>query len=374
MQSGSVLGKIATTNWLDTGRRAIRGRPGPVGGGMPILEVRLNSTSRPRRIRLDEPAIHIGRAPDNDVVVRDKTVSRRHLEIQYDGTAAHLRDLGSTFGTTVNGDKTEACTLRNGDEIRIGNSVLTFIDRPEEIADSDELVSFENGQLQETVDPSAEAEAHARLARTEELEASLHERDAELAKLRDELASLRREASSQEDRDRRLVVLNEKAERLEALREDLRERAEHAEQERDDVQMRLEQLQEASAHAPDEREMLRLRENLEHARQQLQTVQLQLQHRESMLSEIRDEIGTDPGDQGSELVPAASGFPENASPRSFIPVRNGGTDQAPMLAELIRAKDYGPTRDKADRDYAAWFLAAVLGLVGLGVLVWALLA
>ena len=47
----------------------------------------------------------IGRAPSNDVVVSNTTVSGRHCEIVVQNGAVYLRDLGSTNGTFINGRK-----------------------------------------------------------------------------------------------------------------------------------------------------------------------------------------------------------------------------------------------------------------------------
>jgi hypothetical protein len=69
----------------------------------------------------------IGRAVDNEVVLTDIAVSRRHLELVHDGQAWTLRDRGSGNGTVVN-DRIEdgAYQLRHGDRIEIGNTVLRF--------------------------------------------------------------------------------------------------------------------------------------------------------------------------------------------------------------------------------------------------------
>ncbi len=45
----------------------------------------------------------VGRGTDADLQLLDQGISRRHLDIQFDGNAATAYDLGSTNGTTVNG-------------------------------------------------------------------------------------------------------------------------------------------------------------------------------------------------------------------------------------------------------------------------------
>lgn len=71
--------------------------------------------------------LSVGRAVDNDVVLTDIAVSRRHLELAWDGDAWVLRDRGSGNGTLIN-DRIEdgKCQLRDGDRIEIGNTLFRF--------------------------------------------------------------------------------------------------------------------------------------------------------------------------------------------------------------------------------------------------------
>jgi len=68
----------------------------------------------------------IGRGQDAQFRLPDTGVSRRHLEISWDGHAAMLSDLGSTNGTTVNGQPVQNWQLGDGDVIRVGHSSLVF--------------------------------------------------------------------------------------------------------------------------------------------------------------------------------------------------------------------------------------------------------
>ena len=71
--------------------------------------------------------LSVGRAVDNDVCLTDIAVSRRHLELSWDGDAWVLRDRGSGNGTLIN-ERIEdgRCQLRDGDRIEIGNTVFRF--------------------------------------------------------------------------------------------------------------------------------------------------------------------------------------------------------------------------------------------------------
>ena len=64
----------------------------------------------------------IGRGQEAEFRVADTGVSRRHLEITWDGTVAMLADLGSTNGTTVNGSAVQNWQLADGDMVRAGSS------------------------------------------------------------------------------------------------------------------------------------------------------------------------------------------------------------------------------------------------------------
>lgn len=69
----------------------------------------------------------IGRQPPSDVRVSDDPMlSNQHFMVEFDGDVCLLRDLGSKFGTLLNGNKIgQAATLRNGDEIRAGRTVFS---------------------------------------------------------------------------------------------------------------------------------------------------------------------------------------------------------------------------------------------------------
>lgn len=69
---------------------------------------------------LTEELITVGRAPDNVVVLDDPSVSGRHAEIRLVGETYHLKDVGSTNGTRVNGIPSTETALRFGDRIRFG--------------------------------------------------------------------------------------------------------------------------------------------------------------------------------------------------------------------------------------------------------------
>ena len=79
-----------------------------------------------RNYQLAEGTHVIGRGQDSNFRLPDTGVSRRHLEVTWDGQVATLNDLGSTNGTTVNNSPVQSCQLTDGDVIRVGHSSLVF--------------------------------------------------------------------------------------------------------------------------------------------------------------------------------------------------------------------------------------------------------
>ncbi|MDB5305896.1 MAG: embR 1 [Gemmataceae bacterium] len=70
----------------------------------------------------------VGRLPDNDVVIRDECVSRRHCAILvHSDLRCELHDVASKNGTLLNGKKIGGPTrLQSGDQILLCNRKLTF--------------------------------------------------------------------------------------------------------------------------------------------------------------------------------------------------------------------------------------------------------
>jgi len=75
----------------------------------------------------------VGREEGNPIQLNDDRVSRFHVKIQEDQDRIVLTDLESTNGTKVNGETTKLWTLRPGDVVSIGRSILVYGSR-EQIA------------------------------------------------------------------------------------------------------------------------------------------------------------------------------------------------------------------------------------------------
>jgi diguanylate cyclase (GGDEF)-like protein len=80
-----------------------------------------------RRIQLGTAPFQIGRATKNDLALDQESVSRHHARIAFDGDAYWLQDLNSTNGTFVNDEPIREQKLHDGDQIRVGRSILKFM-------------------------------------------------------------------------------------------------------------------------------------------------------------------------------------------------------------------------------------------------------
>lgn len=77
------------------------------------------------RVPLSTQTLTIGRSQQNDLVLPDDDISRRHAEIIWNN-GSFLNDLKSTGGVFVGGKKVESVKLSNGDEINIGSWKIIF--------------------------------------------------------------------------------------------------------------------------------------------------------------------------------------------------------------------------------------------------------
>lgn len=98
----------------------------PSGGGASRAAAAVVVDHTNERFVLRHGSNIVGRGTDADLQLLDQGVSRRHLDIQFDGNYATAYDLGSTNGTTINGHEVGSQVLRHGDVIRVGHTRLVF--------------------------------------------------------------------------------------------------------------------------------------------------------------------------------------------------------------------------------------------------------
>jgi hypothetical protein len=92
-----------------------------------LYYVLVTSSNSQRAIPARKVAVHVGRAPSNDVVAQDVLVSSRHCDIIREGQSWILRDLGSTNGTYVDGKKISVARVSSDNSIKIGTTVLRLV-------------------------------------------------------------------------------------------------------------------------------------------------------------------------------------------------------------------------------------------------------
>lgn len=74
----------------------------------------------PAKREASDNELVIGRDPDCDIVVADRRVSSRHLAVTVSGDGYHIRDLGSTNGSYVNGHKISEKRVMATDRVSLG--------------------------------------------------------------------------------------------------------------------------------------------------------------------------------------------------------------------------------------------------------------
>jgi DNA-binding NtrC family response regulator len=95
------------------------------------LSIIVGNGSEAKRVCINGCPIHVGSAPDNDLVLPDKTVSASHCRLEPADSGLVIRDLGSRNGTYVNGVRVITALLSEGANVRIGRTTLRVAARSE---------------------------------------------------------------------------------------------------------------------------------------------------------------------------------------------------------------------------------------------------
>ena len=85
---------------------------------MPKLTV-LTEGIEPTSFELTKEVTSVGRVDENDITIAHQSISGNHAELVLRGEDVHVRDVGSTNGTYINGNKVAESPLQP-------NEVLTF--------------------------------------------------------------------------------------------------------------------------------------------------------------------------------------------------------------------------------------------------------
>jgi serine/threonine-protein kinase len=105
------------------------------------MQVNLKVTAGPYRGRIFSFAQHdsflIGRNPEAHLCLPDdRYFSRNHCLLEMNPPHAFLRDLGSTNGTFLNGQRVKDASLKNGDCIQCGETILVVEVTSEDLSDT----------------------------------------------------------------------------------------------------------------------------------------------------------------------------------------------------------------------------------------------
>ena len=92
---------------------------------MPEIVVKFNETVV-ERVVTEKRRISIGRTKDNDIVLENRGVSRKHAQIEFNDDAAVIIDNESLNGTFVNNRRVSEEMLRDNDTITIGKYSLEY--------------------------------------------------------------------------------------------------------------------------------------------------------------------------------------------------------------------------------------------------------
>ncbi len=103
---------------------------------MPFLEVQL--TAKLHRLYEVQPDTLIGRAPQCQVQLLSRAVSRRHARIEFDGETAVISDLGTKNGIKLNGARVEGAALvQDGDRVLVGDITMRYRADDRSVAEED---------------------------------------------------------------------------------------------------------------------------------------------------------------------------------------------------------------------------------------------
>ena len=86
----------------------------------PVLDV------NGKRYPITQARTIIGRGSDADITVDDTGISRKHVEILWDGKRAQVNDLGSTNGSKLNGAPVKKALIEPDSLIEIGRTRILF--------------------------------------------------------------------------------------------------------------------------------------------------------------------------------------------------------------------------------------------------------
>lgn len=118
------------SDWFDDKTATVARAPNEAAPIGVVLRV-AGAPCTPNSLRLHDGACLVGSAPECDLVVNDRAVSRRHVELRLVPEGVSVRDLGSRNGTFYLGQRVESMTLGVGGRVVLGANAALLIDADE---------------------------------------------------------------------------------------------------------------------------------------------------------------------------------------------------------------------------------------------------
>eukprot|EP01119_Soliformovum_irregulare_P020150 TRINITY_DN6498_c0_g1_i1.p1 TRINITY_DN6498_c0_g1~~TRINITY_DN6498_c0_g1_i1.p1 ORF type:complete len:390 (+),score=149.02 TRINITY_DN6498_c0_g1_i1:120-1289(+) len=102
----------------------------------PMIFFRDPLTLKPVKYKIIFKSTSFGRKSDNDVVLQSKYISRNQARIELQDIKGEVKcvwkGLGSSSGTKINGVRVSDQPVKKGDQIKIGKTLLIFVDETDE--------------------------------------------------------------------------------------------------------------------------------------------------------------------------------------------------------------------------------------------------
>ncbi len=120
-----MLGSVSSGQQLELYPVAAPPGPGAPDGAAPRPRIETTIARPPTAVHnIDQLVVTIGRAGDNNVVLDDLLVSRRHAMLRRSGDVWELVDNNSANGTYVNGNRINSAIIGPDDIVGIGHQLL----------------------------------------------------------------------------------------------------------------------------------------------------------------------------------------------------------------------------------------------------------
>jgi pSer/pThr/pTyr-binding forkhead associated (FHA) protein len=94
-------------------------------GGSAMTRLQLSGPNLNFETQAGQEAFVVGRLSECECAIQHTTVSRQHAEIFWRPAGWFIRDLGSKHGVLVNGIAVKMTKFKDGDELQLGEVVLT---------------------------------------------------------------------------------------------------------------------------------------------------------------------------------------------------------------------------------------------------------